>query len=178
MHRLLAPVAALLGLALAAPGGAHASPSTAAAAAAGCPDQGSPHAGAGRQLAAMRCLINATRRSAGRPVLRANASLGNAARLKAARIAACGDFSHTPCGAPFATVFRAAGFRGGSMGENLAHGSAGSGSPRAILEAWLRSPGHRANLLRPSFSLHGLAVRTVTLPGVGQTRLWVNTFGS
>jgi uncharacterized protein YkwD len=36
-------------------------------------------------------------------------------------------------------------------------GSTGArGSPRAIVAAWLASPGHRANWLRPSFKLVGV----------------------
>ena len=41
----------------------------------------------------------------------------------------------------------------------------------------MASPGHRANILRGKFRYGGLAVGTVTLPGVGAVRLWVNTFG-
>ena len=63
------------------------------------------------------------------------------------------------------------------MGENIAYGQAQMGTPRAILNSWLNSPGHRANLLRREFRLQGFAVRNATLPGVGTVRLWVHTFG-
>jgi uncharacterized protein YkwD len=36
-------------------------------------------------------------------------------------------------------------------GENLAWGTGSRGAARGIVAAWLASPGHRANLLRPSF---------------------------
>jgi uncharacterized protein YkwD len=125
----------------------------------------------------MHCLINGVRRHAGLPALRANGTLSRAARLKARRIAACGQFTHEPCGEPFTAAFRAAGWRRGTMGENLAWGTSWKGNPRAVIDAWLQSPGHRRNLLRRAFRLQGLAVRTAVLPGVGPARLWVNAFG-
>jgi uncharacterized protein YkwD len=97
--------------------------------------------------------------------------------LKVGRIASCGQFTHTPCGAPFTAAFRSAGWRRGTMGENIAFGSSSLGTPQAILQSWLQSPGHRANLLSRSFRYQGLAVRTVPLPGIGAVRVWVNTFG-
>ncbi len=45
----------------------------------------------------------------------------------------------------------------GSVGENVA---AGYPTGRAAVKAWMRSPGHRANILRPGYRLLGLAVRT------------------
>lgn len=41
-------------------------------------------------------------------------------------------------------------------GENLAWGTGRLASPRSIVAAWLASPEHRANLLRPSFRRIGL----------------------
>ena len=129
------------------------------------------------EIATMRQLINQTRRSAGLPALRANRTLDRAARLKLHRIGACHEFSHTPCGSPFTSTFRAAGWRRGTMGENIAWGTSYLGAAPAILQSWMASPGHRANILDRSFRYGGLAVGTVTLPGVGSVRLWVNTFG-
>jgi len=134
-------------------------------------------AGAAGEVATMARLINQTRRQAGLPALRSDRLLGRAAGLKVGRIAACGQFTHTPCGAPFTAAFKAAGWRRGTMGENIAFGSASLGSPQAILQSWLQSPGHRANLMSRAFRYQGLAVRTVALPGIGAVRVWVNTFG-
>jgi uncharacterized protein YkwD len=173
---LLAAACAVVVVALAAPAGADAAPSTLVPAAGACRGERAT-SGTATQVRAMRCLVNSVRRSAGRPALRRHATLARAARFKAGRIAACGQFTHEPCGAPFSAAFRAAGWRRATMGENLAYGTAWKGSPRAVMVAWLRSPGHRANLLRRSFRLHGLAVRTVALPGVGHVRLWVHTLG-
>jgi uncharacterized protein YkwD len=150
-----------------ASGPASAAPTTAAARA----------AGATGEVATMGRLINQVRRRAGLPALRSDRALRRAAGLKVGRIASCGQFTHTPCGAPFTATFRAAGWRRGTMGENIAFGSSVLGTPQAILQSWLRSPGHRANLLSRKFRFQGLAVRTVALPGIGAVRVWANTFG-
>jgi uncharacterized protein YkwD len=46
--------------------------------------------------------------------------------------------------------------RGTLTGENLAWGNGYLGSANAILRAWLLSPEHRANLLRPGFTRIGI----------------------
>ena len=63
-----------------------------------------------------------------------------------------------------------------SVGENLLWQTQ-SVSARTAVRAWLRSPGHRANLLRPSFRDVGIAaVRAVRAPGVfGHRRVVVLT---
>jgi uncharacterized protein YkwD len=132
----------------------------------------------GAQVDTMLRLINSGRRSAGLPRLRSSPTLARAARFKLARIAACGEFSHTPCGARFTATFRAAGWRGGMIGENIACGGSYLGSPPVIFRSWMSSPGHRANIMRRSFHREGLAVGTVVLPRAGRVRLWVNTFGA
>jgi uncharacterized protein YkwD len=134
-------------------------------------------ASASGDLSTMRRLINGARRSAGRSALRPNRVLRRAAALKLRRIAACGQFTHTPCGAPFTATFRAAGWHGGTMGENIAFGSSYLGGPQAIFRSWMNSPGHRANIMSRSFRYEGLAVRTVSLPGIGSVRVWAQTFG-
>ena len=155
------------------PTAAHAASHTAQAAPAAAVTASS----AAGEITTMRQLINQTRRSAGLPALRANRTLDRAARLKLHRIGACHEFSHTPCGSPFTSTFRAAGWRRGTMGENIAWGTSYLGAAPAILQSWMASPGHRANILDRSFRYGGLAVGAVTLPGVGSVRLWVNTFG-
>jgi uncharacterized protein YkwD len=133
-------------------------------------------AGSG-EVATMARMINRTRRRAGRRPLRMNGALNRAAQLKLAKIGACGDFSHTPCGTSFTSTFRAAGWRRATMGENIAWGTSYLAAAPAILRSWMHSPGHKANVLRRSFRYQGLAVGTVTLAGVGPVRVWVNTFG-
>lgn len=42
-------------------------------------------------------------------------------------------------------------------GENLAWGTGARGTAQGVVVAWLASPGHRANLLRPSFTRVGVS---------------------
>ncbi|GAA1476380.1 hypothetical protein GCM10009623_08260 [Nocardioides aestuarii] len=58
-----------------------------------------------------------------------------------------------------------------SVGENVA---AGYPTGRAAVKAWMKSPGHRANILRPGYRLLGMAVRT---SGSG-TKYACQVFGS
>ena len=174
---IAAAVALTIGALATGPAPAHAAHSHLVASSAGCPGDNSTTSSSAAQLRAMRCLVNTARRRAGLSTLRTDRVLERAASIKASRIEACGQFTHTPCGAPFTASFRAAGWRGETMGENIAYGQSYLGTPRAIFEAWLASPDHRANLLRPSFRRHGLAVRTANLPGVGLVQLWVHAFG-
>lgn len=45
------------------------------------------------------------------------------------------------------------------VGENIAWGAGRKGSPRRIVNAWMHSPPHRANILRGSFQHAGVGVR-------------------
>ena len=51
------------------------------------------------------------------------------------------------------------------FGENLAWGVGSRATARAIVRSWLASPGHRANLLRPSWERIGIGSRTGTFLG-------------
>jgi uncharacterized protein YkwD len=43
-------------------------------------------------------------------------------------------------------------------GENLAYGTGPLGSPAEIVDSWMHSPGHRANILRAAFTEIGIGV--------------------
>ena len=71
-------------------------------------------------------------------------------------------FEHTrPDGTPFFTVFDELGVNElfSSMGENIAMGHR---SPEDVVDAWMNSPGHRANILDPDYEQ--LAVGVVEIP--------------
>ena len=145
----------------------------------GCPDSAAVAASAAAELASMRCLVNGVRASHGLPVLRALPQLDRSSGLRAGAIRRCGDFSHTPCGQGFAQPFVRVGYlkRNGAVGENLAWGGSTLGSPGATLAAWLRSPAHRENLLRPGWRDFGLALARGNLFGNTGVSLWVLQFG-
>jgi uncharacterized protein YkwD len=47
-------------------------------------------------------------------------------------------------------------FEGYLVGENLAWAGGTQSTPRAIVAAWMASPGHRANVLHPRYTEIGL----------------------
>ena len=147
--------------------------------AAACPGSGAANLAPAAEVAAMRCLVEWVRSSNGLPQLRELAQLDRSSGMRAAAIRRCGQFSHTPCGQGFVQPFVRVGYLGqsGMVGENLAWGGSARGSPRATLAAWLRSPEHRANLLRPGWRDCGLALARGRIFGNAAVSLWVLQFG-
>jgi uncharacterized protein YkwD len=129
------------------------------------------------QRRALVCLINWTRVRAGLRRLFWSVVLARAANTKAATIASCGDFSHSPCGSRGPSASGRG--RYARWGENLYYGSLWLGSPRAAMLAWLQSPSHRAVLLGRAWRDLGLDLQQVPrLNGVANVSLWVLEVGS
>jgi uncharacterized protein YkwD len=106
--------------------------------------------------------INRVRAAHGLGTLAYDPALTRAARAHTQAMTSANVFTH----GAFRTrmvQFRVA---GPQVGENLAWGSGAFGSPRGIVGAWLRSPEHRANLLRPGFRRIGLGEANATFLGV------------
>lgn len=121
--------------------------------------------------AVLLCLSNYARQVNGVPPLGGSDRLHSAAVLKAGRQVECNEWSHAPCGDnPFA-VFAQAGWTCGTCGENIAIGYTGQ---RAVMAAWLASPGHRANLLNPAYNRLG----NYSGAYLNGSRLWVQDFGA
>ena len=81
-------------------------------------------------------------------------------------------FSHdSPDGTSFVDRIRATGYlsgaRGWYVGENIAYGSGDRSSPRSIGTAWMKSPPHRANILRATFREIGIGLASGTPVGAG-----------
>lgn len=129
------------------------------------------------QESVMRCLINETRAKAGRSRLATHAGLNRAARAKNAAMVRHQKFSHTPTGRSFGSIVRRS-YNGRSMGENIAMGTGALGAPRSILDGWLKSPGHRRNLLRRDWQHQGVALRkNARLDGYSGVAVWSSEFG-
>jgi uncharacterized protein YkwD len=172
--------AVVLGLAAtgAADGGGL-SASALLAPASACKGADDARASAEAQIRAVACLINHARAKQRRTQLDPSAALTRAAALKGRQVASCRDFSHTPCGSDFTSTFRKAGYRYSTVGENLYAGPWGRVSPRDVVFAWLRSPGHRANMLASGFRQVGAApVRANGLLGNQVSVVWTATFGT
>lgn len=71
-------------------------------------------------------------------------------------------FEHdTPEGRSPADRLKAIGYARGrsvSAGENLAWGAREDATPRKIVRLWMESPGHRADILRPSYTEIGIGI--------------------
>jgi uncharacterized protein YkwD len=106
----------------------------------------------------MTCLTNFARAQKGLKPLQLNATLTTAGSAKLGADVSCGVFSHEPCGKPFDSVFAAytQGATSFQIGENIAWGTGSYGTPRQIMAAWLRSSGHRENILTPTFTEIGI----------------------
>jgi uncharacterized protein YkwD len=96
--------------------------------------------------------MNAVRRSHGLAALRVDYHLARAARGHSADMMSRQYFAH----GSFAGRAVAAGARGPLFGEDLAW-STGLTAPW-VVDAWLASPAHRANLLRPGFRRVGIGI--------------------
>ena len=141
-----------------------------------CAGQANVHAPEHQQEKAMHCLINYARAHTGTGKLGSSHSLEQAAGQKSGDVMRCG-FSHTACGHAFEYRINQAGYRWTRVGENLGFGSGSLGRPYAIFSNWLRSPGHRANILSPAFRDLGIAVRRGSFSGHSQAAVWVAEFG-
>jgi uncharacterized protein YkwD len=119
-------------------------------------------------------LVNRERAAADVPPLQVDLRLAAAAQDHADWMAANGVMSHTgEDGSSPADRAAAAGFPYQTLGENVA---AGYSSPEAVVQGWMNSSGHRANILRESFTL--AAVGYAYSSGSGWGHYWVNMFGS
>ena len=99
-------------------------------------------------------LVNKERAKAGLSSLTTSKSLSSAANKRAVEIVK--SFSHTrPNGTSFSTVFDEYGINIMSGGENIAYGQK---TPEEVVNAWMNSSGHRANILNSKFNKLGVGV--------------------
>lgn len=101
-------------------------------------------------------LINAYRHDHGLPELACNRVLDQAAQIRAQEILDCRSHDR-PDGQPFYTVFSEIGYDAQSGAENFIVASAGYYSAEAIVQAWIDSPVHRANILDANFTSSGIS---------------------
>nr|WP_246132310.1 CAP domain-containing protein [Paenibacillus hemerocallicola] len=100
-------------------------------------------------------LVNQERTKAGLQSLSMNDSLSNMAMTKAQDMYNNNYFDHqSPTyGSPF-DMMSAFGITYNTAGENIAKGQT---SPMEVMNQWMNSPGHRANILNSSFTQIGIA---------------------
>ncbi len=115
--------------------------------------------------AAILCLHNRIRADRGLPLLRENARLRRAALAHSSDMVSRGFFEHTtPSGVTMVDRIMASRYTsprfGWALGENLAWGTGALATPRAIMKAWMGSPGHRANVVKRAYREIGIGVVT------------------
>ena len=99
-------------------------------------------------------LVNIERKKAGLAELKHNWELSRVARYKSEDMRDKGYFAHTSptYGTPF-QMMKSFGISYRTAGENIAKGQT---TPAAVVNAWMNSSGHRANILNPSFTEIGV----------------------
>jgi uncharacterized protein YkwD len=135
--------------------------------------------------ATIRCLVNAERTNNGNlPNLTESDQLDQAAAGMCQRMVTEQFFSHvTPDGKDVVDRIEPTGYipKSGDwvVGENLAWGSGGLSTPQAIVNGWMASAGHRANILAPDYKDIGLAAcMGAPSPDLSGGTVYVNNFGA
>ncbi len=110
-------------------------------------------------------LVNQQRAAAGLPALRINVHLAAAAEAHStnmaemSRVVGLGQaMQHTLGGSPLPTVTTRADWAGYdymALGENIAYGYSGA---QDVMQAWMNSPGHRANILNVNYTEIGVSI--------------------
>ena len=115
-------------------------------------------------------LVNQERAAAGLPALTFNAELAKVAEMKAADLRDKGYFDHNSptYGSPF-DMMHQFGITYTAAGENIAKGQR---TPAEVMDGWMNSPGHRANILNSNFTEIGVGYVTDS----NGTGYWVQMF--
>jgi uncharacterized protein YkwD len=123
-------------------------------------------------------LTNAFRQQFGLQPLTLNAKLTTAAQIHSQNMAMQDFFSHTGVdGTQPWDRMTAAGYRWSQAAENIA---AGQQTPEAVVDAWINSPGHRANILNANLREIGVGYYELAndTGSVNYGRYWTQDFGT
>jgi uncharacterized protein YkwD len=118
----------------------------------------------GQARKATLCFTNRERASRGLKKLDRNKKLQQAAQRHTDKMHGTGCFSHECPGEGDLTArlrdmnYLTDGLTRWMYAENVAWGAGNHGTPRSIVDAWMKSPGHRANILNGDFRDAGVGV--------------------
>jgi uncharacterized protein YkwD len=161
---------------------AVAAPSVAGAAASCSGAQRSPaELGQSATIRTTLCLLNNERASRGLGKLRADSKLRRAADRHAGDMVAKRYFDHdSRTGASFVTRIKRTGWtrsrRSWTLGENIGYGSGSYATPKAMVQGWMNSSGHRKNILARQFRMIGIGVANGAPTG-GSGATYATDFG-
>ncbi len=112
-------------------------------------------------------LVNAERAKQGLSALTIDTKVQQAALVRAKESAQ--SFSHTrPNGSSFSTALTEAGVSYRTAGENIAYGQS---TPQQVMNAWMNSSGHRANILNANYTTIGMGYTVIN-----GTAYWAQLF--
>ena len=116
-------------------------------------------------------MVNMERQKAGQAPVQEDDILNGVADERAKELIVL--FSHTRLdGTQWDAILPLYGIRAGSGGENIAMGTSRSvAGPQKIMDGWMNSEGHRANILNRSFSHIGIGIALR-----GENVYWVQVF--
>ncbi len=119
------------------------------------PPASSPNASIGDFEQQVFDIVNQERANNGLSPLRLDAKLSAMAKDKAIDMYTNNYFDHNSptYGSPF-DMMRSYGISFSYAGENIAKGQR---TPQEVMNAWMNSPGHRANILNPNYNTIGVA---------------------
>jgi uncharacterized protein YkwD len=106
-------------------------------------------------------VMNDVRAANGMRPLRADMRLERAARSHTSKMLRTGSFYH----GAFNARIRGVGVNAPRVGENLAWGVGVLSRAQAIVNMWLASPSHRANLLHPGYRIVGVGAQRGSFSG-------------
>jgi uncharacterized protein YkwD len=116
--------------------------------------------------------MNAARVAHGLRPLQLDRRLERAARGHSRRMLRTQSLSH----GAFTSRIRRVGVHAPRVGENLAWGAGGYSTAQVMVNMWLASPAHRANLLRPGFRTVGVGAVRGTFQGYAGALLVTTDF--
>ena len=126
--------------------------------------------GTGSTAQQVVALVNSERAKAGCGPVTGHSLLDKAAQGHSDDMAARDFFDHTnPDGDGPGERITAAGYRWSTYGENIAMGQR---TPEQVMDSWMNSPGHRANILNCSFKEIGIGIHNAGGP------YWTQVFGA
>lgn len=113
-------------------------------------------------------LVNQERAKAGLSPVKADVSVQAAAQIRAKEIET--SFSHTrPDGSSFSTALTQQGVTYRGSGENIAWGQK---TPEQVMNGWMNSDGHRANILNKNYTTIGVGL----YQNASGTNYWTQLF--
>jgi len=163
-HRLCSRIVALVVAAsVALPAAAGASPAKSSTAACAAARTDVVAATIAKASSATLCLLNRERAARDLRPLKLDRRLSSAALAHSRDMVRKGYFDHnsrdgrTPFQRMLATRYVPKG-ASWTLGENIGWGTLTLAQPAEVVKAWMKSPGHRANILNPQFKEIGIGI--------------------